>query len=102
MNQVASGGVRWGVSTVFSLLSMQGGKLTHEQRLRLKKDGRPCPDVKVRSRSCEAVYRSFSWICGDSEKNTYFCWPCLVMGDHSKVRKILYIVYHSPMTIILS
>ncbi len=50
MNQVASGGVRWGVSTVFFLLSMQGGKLTQEQHLRLKKDGRPCPDVKVKSR----------------------------------------------------
>ena len=38
---------------------MQGGKLTYEQRLRLKQDGRPCPDVKVKSRLCEAVYRSF-------------------------------------------
>ncbi len=90
MNQVASGGVRWGVSTIFSLLSMQGGKLTHEQRLRLKIDGRPCPNIEVKSRSREAVYRGSSWICGDSEKNMYFCWPCLVMGDHSKVRKILY------------
>ena len=47
---------------------MQVGKLTHEQRLRLKQDGRPCSDVKVKSRLCGAVYRSFLWICGYSEK----------------------------------
>ena len=89
MNEVAGGGVRWGCFDCFSLLSMQVGKLTREQRLRLKQDGRLCPDVKVKSRLCGAVYRSFSWICYDSEKNTYFCWPCLVMGDHSKLRQML-------------
>ena len=33
-----------------------------------------------------AKYDHFSWICGDEVKNTYFCWPCLVMGDRQKVR----------------
>ncbi len=88
MNLVVSGSVRWGVSKIFSLFSTQNNKLTHEQRLRLKDDGRPCPRVTLKYRSCEAVYQDFSWICGCEEKNTYFCWPCLVMGDPSKVRII--------------
>ena len=60
---------------------MQGGKLTHEQRFRLKKDECPCPDVKVKSRSYEAVYRGFSWICGDSEKKYIFL---LAMFSHGR------------------
>eukprot|EP00794_Sanderia_malayensis_P001780 gene1781-1984_t len=71
------------VSSIFSLSSAQG-RLTHEQRLNLKKDGRPCPKVEVKNRDCETVYSNFLWICGDAEKNTYFCWPCLVVGDLSK------------------
>ncbi len=82
MNQLVS--ARWGVSHVFSLLST-GRSLTHEQRLRFKKDGRPCPKVVLKDRSSESVYAAFPWICGDEEKNTYFCWPCLIMGDLSKV-----------------
>ena len=36
--------------------------------------------------SSQVVYDHFSWICGDEVKNTYFCWPCLVMGDRQKVK----------------
>ena len=82
MNQVAETGYRWGICKFFSLLSTQP-RLTHEQRLRLKKDGRPCPTILIKSRVSDTYYRKYSWICGDDEKNTYYCWPCLVMGDHS-------------------
>jgi len=85
MNQVAPDGIKWGVSKIFSLLSVQG-KLSYEQRLRLKDDGRPCPSVTIKHRTSAGVYDSYSWICGDTARNTYFCWPCLVMGDLSKVR----------------
>ena len=37
----------------------------------------------------ESVYENLSWICGDEEKNKYFCWPCLVMGGVSTVSKSL-------------
>ena len=43
----------------FSLLSMQVGKLTHEQCLRLEQDGHPCPDVKVKSRCVELCIEVF-------------------------------------------
>ena len=91
MNQVASGGVKRGVSKIFSLLFEQG-KLSHEQRLRLKDDGRPCPPVTIKNRTSVGVYDTYSWMCGDAEKNTYFCWPCLVMGDLSKVRFLVCIL----------
>ena len=84
MNRVADTTFRWGASTVFLLMSSQR-RFTHEQRLRLKADGRPCPKVTVKTRSSASVYENFSWIYGDKEKNTYFCWSCLLMGDLSKI-----------------
>ena len=92
MNKVASVRVKWGVVKVLSLLSEQG-KLTYEQRLHLKDDGRPCPEVSLTNRSCHVVYDHFSWICGDEVKNMYFCWPCLVMGDRQKVRLFVNEIY---------
>ena len=80
-----------GVSRVFALLS-SGRSLTYEQRLRFKKSGRPCPRVMLKDRSCDSVYDSFTWICGDEEKNTYFCWPCLIMADLSKVGDLFFII----------
>ena len=84
MDRLTDDRYRWEVSKIFSLLSTQRN-LTHEQRLRLKQDGRPCPKVLIKDTSSESTYKKYSWICGDEEKNTYFCWPCLVMGDLSKV-----------------
>ena len=67
---------------------MQIGTLTHKQRLRLKKEGRPCPRINYNGRTSDTVYEGFSWICGavnEDGKETFFCWSCLVMGDISKV-----------------
>ena len=36
----------------------------------------------------ESVYTDFSWICGGENgdgKETFFCGPCLVIGDISRV-----------------
>ena len=85
MNRIAGTGHLSGVSRIFALSSAQG-RLTHEQRLSLKEDGRPCPRINIKNRDSETAYNNFSWMCGDAQKNTYFCWPCLVMGDLSKVR----------------
>ena len=84
MNQANIDGIRWNVGKVFSLLSTQRS-LTYEQRLRLKKDERPCPKIVLKNRSSDSVYKTYSWICGDEAANTYFCWPCLIMSDLSKV-----------------
>lgn len=63
-------------------------QLSHEQRLRLKKDSRPCPRIKYKGRTSQSVYEGTPRICGgetEEGKSTYFCWPCLVMGDISTV-----------------
>ena len=80
MNRIVDSDSLLGVSKVFSLLSTQKS-LRHEQRLQFKQSGRPRPKVIIKHRSSESVYHSFPWIYGDAEKNTYYCWPCLVMGD---------------------
>jgi len=95
MNRVINAGYVWGVSHIFGLLSTQR-HLTHEQRLQFKKDGRPCPKVTLKNRSSDSVYETYQWICGDAEKNTYFCWPCLVMGDI----KAVYLFFHFPRSIL--
>ena len=82
MNRIVDSDSLLGVSNVFSLLSTQKS-LRHEQRLHFKQSGRPRPKVTIKHRSSESVYDSFPWIYGDAEKNTYYCWPCLVMGDLS-------------------
>ena len=59
-----------------------------EQRLRLKKDSRRCPRIKYKGRTSQSVYEGTPRICGGETgegKSTYFCWPCLVMGDISTV-----------------
>lgn len=92
MNRIAGIGYLSGVSRIFALSSAQG-RLTHEQRLSLKKDGRPCPKIVIKNRDSETAYNNFLWMCGYAEKNTHFCWPCLVIGDLSKVRIYFFILY---------
>ena len=88
-------GLSLGVRNVFTMISRQG-KLTHEQRLELKKSGRPCPELHIKNLTSREKYEKYPWICGDAEKNTFYCWPCLVMGDLSKVSKIIYFNFFSP------
>ena len=45
-DQVA--GHRLGVQNVCSMISKQG-KLTHEQHLKLKRGGRPCPELNIKN-----------------------------------------------------
>ena len=73
---------------LFELRSNHSGCLSDERRLRLKGDGRPCPRIKYQGRASDSVYAGVSWVCcGEKEdgKETFFCWPCLVMGDISRV-----------------
>lgn len=91
MQRMLGGQYRWGVANVFMLRAQQGDRLNHEQRLCLKNDGRPCPSIKYKGRTSSSVYSSYLWICGgenDEGTSTYFCWPCLVMGEPSRVRKL--------------
>ena len=74
MNRVVESSSLYGVGRAFALLSIQG-RLKHEQHLEFKQAGRLCPVVTVKGRSSKSVYETFPWICGDAEKNSYYCWP---------------------------
>ena len=80
MDRVLGNDIRWGVSKNFSLRAAQSNNLSHEQRLRLKKDGRPCPRIKYARRTNASVYESFSWICGggNEEGKETFLYHVLV------------------------
>ena len=68
MDRVLGNEYRWGVSQIFSLRSKQKNQLNHEQRLRLEKDGRPCPKIQYKGRASHSVYESIPWICGGELK----------------------------------
>lgn len=66
-------------------------KLHYQQQLIIKERGRPMPDlnIEVSGKSRGKTYtRKFNkdmylrnqWICGCSEKNAFFCFPCALFG----------------------
>lgn len=66
-------------------------KLSFEEKLKIKKDGRPLPDmvieIKGRSRGKDYlrkfnrdIYSRNTWICGCKVKNSFFCFPCILFG----------------------
>ena len=72
-----------GVNDVFSLRASQGNRLPHEQHLRLK-----WHTIKYKGPTSSSVYHGFLLICGGENyegQNTYYCWPCLIIGDLSTV-----------------
>ena len=75
-----------GVSEKLFSLWQPHGELNHDQRLRSKEDKPPSSRISIKNCSSEAVYQDFSWICENKDNNTYFGWPWLVIGDHSKMR----------------
>ena len=79
------GSMHWDISQLFSVFST-GKDLKHEQQLHLKNDGRQCRKIPLKDCSSESVCEMFPWICGNAVNNTYFCWPCHVMGILQKVR----------------
>ena len=83
MNRVVKSSSFRGLAKVFALL-LTKERLNHEQRLQLKQAGRPSPKVTLKGRSSQSVYETYPWICDDGEKYSYYCWPYLIMSDHSK------------------
>ena len=81
---MAEAGCRWGVSHhrphTFSMPSSQG-RLTHALGPRFKKDRRSSPRDILKDNLSVSVHKRYGWAWGDGEKNTYFCCPCIVMGD---------------------
>lgn len=66
--------------------------LTNKQKLKIKKLGRPTPDIAISStvmlrnkpykRNFNIkLYEKTPWLCGCNEKNALFCFPCLLLGE---------------------
>ena len=83
MNRVVKSSSIRGLVIVFALPSNKE-RLKYEQRWQLTQAGRPCPKVTTKGKSSKSAYETSPWIGGDGEKNSYYCSPCLIMGDLSK------------------
>ena len=65
--------------------------LTIEEKLKIKKRGRPVPDIKlIQTTNCKGkevkrkfnsnVYSTYEWMCGCVETNFLYCFPCLLFA----------------------
>lgn len=81
------------MDVVYNLIYVKNfSEYTHEEKLELKKRGRPMPVINIEARavsrgreykrSCNSteVYPKYDWICGCNRKNAFFCFPCLLYG----------------------
>lgn len=62
--------------------------LTDEQSLQFKNEGRPCLAVKLKNKSSDSVAAVFLGCVEIAEKNSYFHWSCLAIGDWSIIISI--------------
>lgn len=79
------------MNNVASLISTSFTSLRLEEKLEIKRLGRPtpslniCQEIKSKSRNFVRkfnpdIYNKNDWICGCSERNALFCFPCLLFG----------------------
>lgn len=79
------------MNSVSSLITRSFTSLSMEEKLEIKKIGRPtpsidiCQEVKSKSRTFSRkfnpdIYKKNDWICGCTERNSLFCFPCLLFG----------------------
>lgn len=70
---------------------LQSKILTYEDRLSAKELGPPRPDLSIqvvykdKNRTYnrhfnKSMYEKWEWMCGCSEVNSFFCFPCLLFG----------------------
>lgn len=75
--------------TVERLQSINFPSLSLEERMEIKKEGRPMPNLNIvqvkvtKSREFKRsfnkeVYSKYDWLCGCSKTNSLFCFPCLL------------------------
>jgi hypothetical protein len=62
--------------------------------MEIKNKGRPTPDLNIKQiTKCKTrdyvrefrndIYKTHDWICGCSETNRLYCFPCLLFGQKS-------------------
>ena len=69
------------------------GQRSEEERLKIINDGRPKVSVSIVKADGCGKTRSFSklwyskadWLCGSSERQALFCWPCTLLSTKSSL-----------------
>lgn len=79
------------INSVNTLLQINFGILTLEEKVKIKEKGRLTPKLIISQKAVskgksyfrhfnDEMYNRFKWMCGCSEKNKFFCFPCLLFG----------------------
>jgi len=81
------------MNSVDSLLKQPFSVRTIEQKIEIKRLGRPTPDLNITQAAKRSkdrtyvrhfnkkVYEEYNWVCGCSVRNALFCFPCLLFGS---------------------
>ncbi|KAK4875694.1 hypothetical protein RN001_012116 [Aquatica leii] len=80
------------MDVIFKLSETKFHKLTYQEQLAIKDQGRPKPKLKIevagKSRGKTYlrqfnmdVYSRNNWICGCNQKDALFCFPCVLFAD---------------------
>lgn len=87
-------------NSVHNLINIKFSLLSFEQKLTIKNNGRPLPelkDLKTKYKKGKSEYfRNFNpalymkneWLCGCEIKQALFCFPCLLFGGETAWTKI--------------
>jgi hypothetical protein len=79
------------MNSVSALLLNPFDRCSTEEKLAIKNLGRPTPEISIiqniksgkrsfNRKFNKATYSKLSWLCGCDEKNTLFCFPCMLFG----------------------
>lgn len=82
------------INSVESLLAVPFSNRAMEEKLEIKRLGRPMPDlnlvqtIKSKNRSFKRnfnrdIYKNYDWLCGCIAKNAFFCFPCMLFGGEN-------------------
>src|SRR5215469_15348082 len=80
------------MNTVKNLLLKNFSLYTVEERREIKNLGRPTPSLNIeqviisKNRSFKrtfnsSIYDKHNWFCGCDERNSFYCFPCLLFGE---------------------
>ncbi|KAL4126426.1 hypothetical protein QTP88_010648 [Uroleucon formosanum] len=87
-------------NSVHNLINIKFSSLSLEQKLTIKNDGRPLPELKdlktQYKKGKNEYFRNFNttlylknkWLCGCEIKQALFCFPCLLFGGETAWTKI--------------
>ncbi|XP_031337552.1 uncharacterized protein LOC116166657 isoform X1 [Photinus pyralis] len=77
---------------VYSVQNLLKAPLSFDEKLLVKKGGRPIPDLQISSTSASKtrtyrrvfnrnIYEKYEWMCGCSVTNKLFCFMCLIFKE---------------------